>query len=66
MKIINKNIHYDGFHGMTVEAGDCSASIARNMVTPLGSLSTLCDLYFDDLLVCTCRNFLFDIGYPGY
>ena len=36
-------IHY-AFHGVLVEASDCSASIRGNMVTPLGHLSIRCDL----------------------
>lgn len=39
-------ILYDNSHCMTVEAIDCSASIPRNMVTPLSTLGTLCDLTF--------------------
>ena len=37
-------VHYNISHGMLVEAIDCFAGVHRNMVTPLGPLSTLCDL----------------------
>ena len=37
-------IHYDASHGMPVLASDGSASIQRNMETPLGPLSTFFDL----------------------
>lgn len=49
---INKDTHYDVYHGMPVEGSDSNASIPRSMVTHLGPLSTLCDLLVDNLLVC--------------
>ena len=49
---INKDTHYDVYHGMPVEDSDYNASIPRSMVTHLGPLSTLYDLLVDNLLVC--------------
>ena len=36
--------HYASDGGMSVVTSDCSASIPRNIVTPLVPLSTHCDL----------------------
>ena len=42
---------YDAFNGTAVEAIDCSASIPRKIATPVGCVSTRCDLPYA-LLAC--------------
>ena len=51
-------INYDPSNVIPVEISNCSASIRRNMVTPVCSLSTLCDsalwfgaMYMSELFV---------------